>query len=211
MTDECYWNRPLTGKDGKKENGSRKYRDYYFEKEGNITNKELADHFNVSESVIKVHKSNYQYDKVLSDKKAYEREQSRLKRDADYLKHIDEHNKNAKIALNVKYAQIEIAAMKVGIIPVTKTIPNELTFEKAWATLDKISPETLQKVIMRNFEQPAVINGTQHHTADITNINFNHELPSDAEVDELYENRFKEFITNALGENDKNIPPNNTK
>lgn len=169
MTDEEYWNYPLKGKDGKTENGSRKYRDYYFEKNGNISNQEMADHFGVGISAIEGHKSNYQYDKVLSDKKAYEQRKRQAEMDEDYHNHRYEHNKTAKIALNVKYAQIELAAMKVGIIPANKPIPTELTFEKAWNTLDRISPETLQKIIMRNFEQPGTINSTQRleHAGEI--------------------------------------------
>ena len=202
MTDKEYWNYPLTGKDGKTENGSRKYRNYYFEKDGNISNKELAAHFNVSESVIKQHKSNYQYDAVLSDKKAYELKQQQEKRNEDYQKHIDSHNKNAKIALNLKYAHVEMAAMKVGLIPQTKELPSELTFKMAWNTLDKISPETLQRIIMRNFEQPATINGLQkvEHAGELTTKNLN--VNTDTEVDEIYENRFKDFINGAFGNND---------
>ncbi|WP_407375492.1 hypothetical protein [Methanobrevibacter sp.] len=169
MTDECYWNHPLKGKDGRVENGSKKYRDYYFEKNGNVTNQEIADHFNVGISTIENHKSNYQYDKVLSDKKAYEQKIRQQEMEEDYQQHRYDDNKNVKIALNIKYAQIEIAAMKIGIIPKTKTLPEELSFDKAWDTINRIGIDTLQKVIMRNYEQPGTINSSQklEHAGEI--------------------------------------------
>lgn len=203
MTDEQYWNYPLKGKDGRIENGSRKYRDYYFEKNGDITNEELATHFNVSKSVIEGHKSNYQYDAVLSDKKAYEAEKRRIKREESYQKHLDEDNKNANIALSIKYKQIEMSAIRVGIIPGDiDALPDELTFDKAWDTINRIGIDKIKNIIMRNFEEPATINGLQkvEHAGELTTRNLN--VNTDVEVDEIYENRFKEFINTAFGNND---------
>lgn len=67
-----YWDKPLIGKNGKKEGITvRKYRDYYFENT-DLTLQELADHFGVRESTMRHHSSNFDWDKVLEDITAYE-------------------------------------------------------------------------------------------------------------------------------------------
>lgn len=170
MTDECYWNRPLTGKNGQTENGSRKYRDYYIEKNGEISNKDMADHFNISESNIKTHKSNYRWDKVLADKRAYEQKKREEKREAEYQKFIDTDLKNAKTQLNSLYTLSQIALIYLGVLPDNGTleIPDDMTIKQATKILQG-NPKAIRQMhnqILRDLEKPNTINDNQTHKID---------------------------------------------
>lgn len=133
MTDECYWNYPLKGKDGRTENGSKKYRDYYFEKNGNITCQEIADYFKVSESVIKGHKSNYEWDNVLSDKNNYIKRKRAEKREQQLDLFKDKDYKNVINLLNGHYKLVMLAYMFLGLMdtPPEVIIPDWLTESRA--------------------------------------------------------------------------------
>ena len=167
MTDECYWNRPLTGKNGQTENGSRKYRDYYIEKNGEISNKDMADHFNISESNIKTHKSNYRWDKVLADKRAYEQKKREEKREAEYQKFIDTDLKNAKTQLNSLYTLSQIALIYLGVLPDNGSleIPEDMTIKQATKILQG-NPKAIRQMhnqVLRDLEKPNTINDSQNH------------------------------------------------
>ena len=167
MTDECYWNRPLTGKNGQTENGSRKYRDYYIEKNGEISNKDMADHFNISESNIKTHKSNYKWDKVLADKRAYEQKKREEKREAEYQKFIDTDLKNAKTQLNSLYTLSQIALIYLGVLPDNGSldIPEDMTIKQATKILQG-NPKAIRQMhnqVLRDLEKPNTINDSQNH------------------------------------------------
>lgn len=167
MTDECYWNRPLTGKNGQTENGSRKYRDYYIEKNGEISNKDMADHFNISESNIKTHKSNYRWDKVLADKRAYEQKKREEKREAEYQKFIDTDLNNAKTQLNSLYTLSQIALIYLGVLPDNGSleIPEDMTIKQATKILQG-NPKAIRQMhnqVLRDLEKPNTINDSQNH------------------------------------------------
>ena len=206
MTDECYWNQPLIGKDGRTENGSRKYRDYYIDNNGEVTNQEIADHFGVSKSVIEGHKSNYNYDKVLADIKAYQRKKREEKREEAYQEFIDHDLNNAKTQVTALYTLSQIALIFLGVLPPQNNleIPSDMDANKAIKILQG-NPQAINKMhnqILRDLEKSDKINDKQEFTADITSKNLNLNMKTDAELDELYENRFKEFINTALGGND---------
>ena len=173
--DECYWEQPLVGNNGRTENGTRKYRDVYFEHNGNISCEQIADMFNTDKRNIENHKYNYQWDTVLADKKAYLQRKRDEKREENYQKHLDKDFKNADTVLTIKYTQIQMAAVKVGIMQPTPGlyIPDELTFEKAWDTINRTDLKTLQTVIMRDLEKSGTINDTQRIESENTNYNYN--------------------------------------
>ena len=173
--DECYWEQPLVGNNGRTENGTRKYRDVYFEHNGNISCEQIADMFNTDKRNIENHKYNYQWDTVLADKKAYLQRKRDEKREENYQKHLDKDFKNADTVLTIKYTQIQMAAVKVGIMQPTPGlyIPEELTFEKAWDTINRTDLKTLQTVIMRDLEKSGTINDTQRIESENTNYNYN--------------------------------------
>ena len=173
--DECYWEQPLVGNNGRTENGTRKYRDVYFEHNGNISCEQIADMFNTDKRNIENHKYNYQWDTVLADKKAYLQRKRDEKREENYQKHLDKDFKNADTVLTIKYTQIQMAAVKVGIMqPIPGLIiPDELTFEKAWDTINRTDLKTLQTVIMRDLEKSGTINDTQRIESENTNYNYN--------------------------------------
>ena len=167
MTDEEYWNRPLKGKNGQTENGSRKYRDYYIDHNGEITNQQIADHFGVSKSVIESHKSNYNYDKVLRDKKAYEQKKREEKREAEYQKFIDTDLKNAKTQLNSLYTLSQIALIYLGVLPDNGSleIPEDMTIKQATKILQG-NPKAIRQMhnqVLRDLEKPNTINDSQNH------------------------------------------------
>jgi hypothetical protein len=184
MTDECYWDYPLKGVNGKKENGSKKYRDYYFDNNGELTSQQVADHFGLAKITIDQHRSNYQWDMVLADKQAYETRKRREKREQTYEKHIEKDYSNANTVLNIKYTQIQMAAVKVGIMQPTPGlyIPDELTFEKAWDTINRTDLKTLQTVIMRDLEKSGTINDKQKIESENINTNLNIPLKTTDEV-----------------------------
>lgn len=184
MSDECYWNYPLKGINGKKENGSKKYRDYYFDHDGDLTSQQIADHFGLAKSTIDQHRSNYQWDRVLADKKAYLQRKRDEKREENYQQHLDTDFKNANTVLNIKYTQIQMAAIKVGIMkPIPElTIPKELTFEKAWDTINRTDLKTLQTVIMRDLEKSGTINDKQKIESENINTNLNIPIKTTDEV-----------------------------
>ena len=167
MTDEEYWNRPLKGKNGQTENGSRKYRDYYIDHNGEITNQQIADHFGVSKSVIESHKSNYNYDKVLRDKKAYEQKKREEKREAEYQKFIDTDLNNAKTQLNSLYTLSQIALIYLGVLPDNGSleIPEDMTIKQATQILQG-NPKAIRQMhnqVLRDLEKPNTINDSQNH------------------------------------------------
>ena len=163
---ECYWNYPLIGLDGKKEKSSKKYRDYYFDHDGDLTNQQVADHFKLAEITIRTHRYNYQWDRVLADKKAYLQMKREAIREETYQKHLDKDYSNANTVLNIKYTQIQMAAIKVGIMPPINgvVVPEDLSFDKAWDTINRTDLKTLQTVIMRDLEKAGNINDKQSHT-----------------------------------------------
>lgn len=167
MTDEEYWNRPLKGKNGQTENGSRKYRDYYIDHNGEITNQQIADHFGVSKSVIESHKSNYNYDKVLRDKKVYEQKKREEKREAEYQKFIDTDLNNAKTQLNSLYTLSQIALIYLGVLPDNGSleIPEDMTIKQATKILQG-NPKAIRQMhnqVLRDLEKPNTINDSQNH------------------------------------------------
>lgn len=182
--DECYWEQPLTGLNGSKENGSKKYRDVYFEYNGNISTQQIADMFGVEKKSIDNHKSNYQWDKALADKKAYLQRKRDEKREENYQKHLDKDFKNADTVLTIKYTQIQMAAIKVGIMkPINGLhVPDELTFKEAWDTINRTDLKTLQTVIMRDLEKSGTINDKQKIESENINANLNLPLKSTDEV-----------------------------
>jgi hypothetical protein len=182
--DECYWEQPLVGNNGRTENGTRKYRDVYFEHNGNISCEQIADMFNTDKRNIENHKYNYQWDRVLADKKAYLQRKRDEKREENYQKHLDKDFKNADTVLTIKYTQIQMAAVKVGIMqPIPGLIiPDELTFEKAWDTINRTDLKTLQTVIMRDLEKSGTINDKQKIESENINTNLNIPLKTTDEV-----------------------------
>lgn len=163
--EECYWEQPLLGKNGSTENGTRKYRDVYFNHNGHITCEQIAKMFDTDKRNIENHKSNYNWDGALADKKAYLQRKRDEKREENYQKHIDKDFKNADTVLTIKYTQIQMAAVKVGIMKPIQglIIPDELTFEKAWDTINRTDLKTLQTVIMRDLEKAGNINDKLTH------------------------------------------------
>ena len=139
MTDEEYWNYPLMGKDGRTENGSRRYRDYYFEHNGEITNQEIADYFNVEKTTIERHKSNYEYDKVLADRNNYIKRKRAEKRERELDEFKDKDYTNVNNLINGHYKFVALAYMTLGLmsIPPGLIIPD-------WMT-EKIAIETVMK------------------------------------------------------------------
>ena len=198
--EECYWEQPLTGLNGSKENGSKKYRDVYFQHNGNITTQKIADMFDVEKKSIDNHKSNYQWGKVLADKKAYLQRKRDEKREENYQKHIDKDFKNADTVLTIKYTQIQIAAVKIGIMNPIKglIIPEELTFEKAWDTINRTDLKTLQTVIMRDLEKAGTINDKQKVESENLNTNVNFTSKSTEEVVKEHEDTFERFIQRRM-------------
>ena len=202
---ECYWNYPLTGLNGKKENGSKKYRDYYFDNDGDLTNQQVADHFGLAEITIRQHRHNYQWDTVLADKKAYLQMRREKIREENYQKHIDKDFKNADTVLTIKYTQIQMAAVKVGIMKPIQglTIPEELTFEKAWDTINRTDLKTLQTVIMRDLEKAGNINDKQVHNVhgemDLTQTI--KDADNTESIDDLFE-LYKEDEEESMNGND---------
>lgn len=197
---ECYWNYPLTGLNGKKENGSKKYRDYYFDNDGDLTNQQVADHFGLAEITIRQHRHNYQWDTVLADKKAYLQMRREKIREENYQKHIDKDFKNADTVLTIKYTQIQMAAVKVGIMKPIQglTIPEELTFEKAWDTINRTDLKTLQTVIMRDLEKAGTINDKQKVESENLNTNVNFTSKSTEEVVKEHADTFERFIERRM-------------
>ena len=202
MTDECYWNRPLTGKNGQTENGSRKYRDYYIEKNGEISNKDMADHFNISESNIKTHKSNYRWDKVLADKRAYEQKKREEKREAEYQKFIDTDLKNAKTQLNSLYTLSQIALIYLGVLPDNGTleIPDDMTIKQATKILQG-NPKAIRQMhnqILRDLEKPEKINDKQKLESENINTNLNLPVKSTEEIVNEHADTFERFIERRM-------------
>lgn len=164
MKDDCYWDYPLIGLNGKKENQSKKYRDYYFEHNGNLTSQEVADHFNLKLQTIKNHRSNYQWDDVLLDKKAYESKQRREAQEDNYKKFLDQDANEVTELLNGKHRFIRLCEIKLGLVPNHENIqmPEWLTIDMAYDTVKDLKPETLHKMAIRDFEQPYNIDKQQH-------------------------------------------------
>lgn len=99
--------------------------------------------------------------------------------------------------------------MRVGAIEGVEKDP-DLSVEEEDEIWDKIleigqKMSTVQKDERTTAHLP---NNYKDITGDLklesqnTNINLNKDVPTDTELDELYENQFKEFINNALGGND---------
>lgn len=182
MTDE-YWNYPLKGKNGRTENGSKKYRDYYFEHDGNISNQEIADYFGVSKSVIEGHKSNYDYDGVLADKKAYIQHEREKKREEAYQEFIDHDLKNAKTQITALYSLSQIALIYLGLLPDNGQldIPEDMTIKEATRILQN-NPAAINRMhnqVLRDLEKAPAINDKQTH-----NINGNMELSQVVKIDD---------------------------
>lgn len=203
--DECYWEQPLVGNNGRTENGTRKYRDVYFEHNGNISCEQIADMFNTDKRNIENHKYNYQWDRVLADKKAYLQRKRDEKREENYQKHLDKDFKNADTVLTIKYTQIQMAAVKVGIMKPIQglIIPDELTFEKAWDTINRTDLKTLQTVIMRDLEKAGNINDKQVHNVH-GEMDLNQTIKdadNTASIDDLFE-LYKEDEEESMNGND---------
>ena len=163
MKNECYWDYPLTGKDGKIEKRSRIYRDYYLDHNGELTCKQVAQHFGIKEQTIKEHKSRYDWDTVLNDKRAFESQQKRVQRLNIYNDFIEKDLKKSSNRLNAKYALEMMSAIKLGLAENdgSYNIPDALTEEVAIDILLKVNPDTVHKQILRNLEQPGTIKDTQ--------------------------------------------------
>lgn len=188
MTTECYWDYPLKGVDGCTENGSRKYREYYFDNNGDLTSQQVADHFGVKKSTIDGHRSNYKWDDVLEDKKAYEKQKRREKRESNYEKHIDADFDNSTNVLSWKYTLIEMAAIVLKMTPNKKKIiiPKSLDEEKAMEIIMKTPFEQLQKVIFRDLEQSYTKNDVQKVEGNINqNVKASVDLNNDLTAEEL--------------------------
>ena len=129
MDTECYWNYPLKGEDGCTENGSRKYREYYFEKDGECTCKEIADHFGVAEQTIKNHKKNYGWKDALNDKRAYiqKKRLERRERNLDEFKDKDYKNANAVLSGRYKLLTLSYIVLRINENEDNLTIPEWLT------------------------------------------------------------------------------------
>ena len=202
MTDECYWNYPLKGKNGQTENGSRKYRDYYIEKNGAVSNQEIADHFGVSKSVIEGHKSNYEYDKVLSDIKAYKQRKREEKREEEYQEFIDADLNNAKTQLTSLYTLSQIALMYLGVLPDNGLlkIPEDMTFSKAIKILQG-NPQAINKMhgqVLRDFEKAPTINDKYKLESENLNTNVNFTSKSAEEVVKEHADTFERFIERRM-------------
>ena len=129
MNNECYWDYPLKGEDGCTENGSRKYREFYFEKNGECTCKEIAEHFGIAEQTVKNHKKNYGWSDALNDKRAYVARKRREKRELNLDEFKDKDYENANAVLNGRYKLLTLSYIVLGIIENTNnlTIPEWLT------------------------------------------------------------------------------------
>lgn len=203
--DECYWEQPLVGKNGSTENGTRKYRDVYFEHNGHITTQQIADIFGVDKRNIDNHKSNYNWDGALADKKNYEQRKREQKREENYQKQLDKDYQNADTVLTIKYTQIQMAAIKVGILSPNPDlpIPDELTFEKAWDTINRTDLKTLQTVIMRDLEKSGTINDKQRIESENYNNNLNFSVKTTAEVLDENADTIERFIERRMHKSDK--------
>ena len=195
---ECYWEKPLKSKTGTTERGSKKYRDYYFKHDGNITTKQIAKHFNKSESAINTYKYVYEWDSALSDKHNYE---SRKKAEALKEKAIDYFEKtynNANELINLKFTLYLACAIVLGWIPNRQQlpIPSDLTKEKALDILSKVPIEQLNKMIIRSLGEPYTLNDTQKFEGEIMEHRIVQSNKSKEELDQEYEDRFKEYLQN---------------
>ncbi len=167
---ECYWENSLTGKDGKTENGSRKYRDKYFELNGNITNQEMADLFGISTRTIETHKYNYEWDRVLADKRTYEDKQRQQKRQEAYNELIDNDVHKRKTIMQGYDNLTTLALLKLGLAPNTSqiTIPEWLSHSIALQIL-KDNPKLTRQIynhILRDLEQEETIKNNHTTSAD---------------------------------------------
>jgi len=178
MTDECYWNYPLKGKDGRTENGSKKYRDYYFEHNGDITCKEIAEHFGVSESVIKGHKSNYEYDKVLTDKNNYIKKKRAEKRERQLDEFKEKDYTNVSNLINGHYKFVALSYMKLGLMQK----PPEIIIPE-WMT-EKIAVETVMKNPLSKLHTQALTDLDYIKPADEKELANNNPPLADAFKDE---------------------------
>lgn len=139
MTEECYWNFPLVGNDGRTENGSKKYRDYYFENDGNVTNQEIADHFGVEKTTIERHKSNYRWDEALTDRNNYIKKKRAEKRERQLDEFKDKDFTNVNNLINGHYKFVALAYMKLGLMETPKGI-----MIPEWMS-EKIAVDTVMK------------------------------------------------------------------
>lgn len=165
MSENCYWEKPLRGLDGKKEKKSKIYRDYYFENNASLTSQEVADHFNLSKEAIDRHRSNYQWDLVYSDKKRHDERKRNEVQDENYKEFVDQDAKNVKGLLTGQYLLVQLAMIKLELLPNThnKEIPSWLTHKDALNIIEKTPMDKLHKMAIRDFEKPYVINDKQEH------------------------------------------------
>lgn len=174
MTDECYWNYPLKGRDGRTENGSKKYRDYYFEKNGNITNQEIADYFNVGISSIEGHKSNYEWDKALTDKNNYIKRKRAEKRERQLDEFKDKDFTNVNNLIKGHYKFVALAYMRLELMP---TPPGLIVPE--WMTED-LAVETVMKNPLSRLHNQALTDLDYIKPADEKELANNHPPLTDA-------------------------------
>jgi len=159
MTENCYWNYALTGLNGRPEGKTvRKYRDYYFRHYDDITLKQLADHFGISESTMQKHSHNFQWKAVMRDKKAYdskvESEECRQKREAIYESFIEKDYKTVDGLLSLKYTQMQVCAIILGWLPNENDIKlPDISEKEAFDYIASINPNTLHKMLLRDLEK----------------------------------------------------------
>ena len=207
---EYDWRHPITVPNPKNksgvsvENGSFKWFQYWLEHD--CTYKEVAEYFNTSENNIQVIASLFKWRERKRNKEDHDSRQREALQLERYKEFIDTDYNNATTQLNSLYTLSQIALIFLGVLPPQNNleIPSDMDANKAIKILQG-NPQAINKMhnqILRDLEKSDKINDKQEFTADITSKNLNLNMKTDAELDELYENRFKEFINTALGRND---------
>ena len=181
--------------------------------------REVDKHFGFKEGRSENYAKKYGWRKIRETAEEIQREQDLIDREERQKKIEAKHRNRNEIIGNAYEMRITELLQKLGKIPKEGYTPPELSEEEETEIWEEIreTRKELSKIQSDERITEHLPNSYKDVTGDFkvesqnTNINLNHELPTDAEVDELYENRFKDFIKNAIGDDGENIHQNNTE
>lgn len=173
-TYEYDWRHPIevpnpNNKSGKSvENGSFKWFQYWLTK--GCTFKQIALHFGVAESTIRVTAMKFKWKERKRNKEDHDSRQREKLQQQRYQEFIDNDFKNAKTQMDALYTLSQIALIYLGVLPENGKleIPEGMTVKQATKILQG-NPKAMRQVhnqILRDLEKPEKINDNQTHKVE---------------------------------------------
>lgn len=170
-TYEYDWRHPIevsnpNNKSGKSvENGSFKWFQHWLT--DNCTFKQIALHFGVAESTVRVTAMKFKWKERKRNKEDYDSRQREALQQQRYKEFIDNDYKNAKTQMDALYTLSQIALIYLGVLPDNGSleIPEDMTIKQATKILQG-NPKAIRQMhnqVLRDLEKPNTINDSQNH------------------------------------------------